>query len=452
MNRAFVEYFRCPEHLPVFETQGDQSAEEGYFRFGDAICYGHEAEGAPVPHANGPLPDVWPAATCEGGRVGLPFDLAEVVTNLRQERYRQPPPSTFQRITESAAVHTLYYQLRPALPVGVRKHVQRLRLNRWQDIPFPRWPVEVSVEAAMRGAMALVLKSTGLAEVPFVWFWPEGAPACAMVTHDVEGAAGAKFCGQLMDLDHTFGIRSAFEVVPDAPWDPSRVATRRLVEQLRHGGFEVNVHDLNHDGHLFRDRALFMRRAAEINRWAGEFSSRGFRAGAMYRRQEWFAALEFSYDMSVPNVAHLEPQRGGCCTVMPYFIGDVLELPLTIAQDYSVFHVLGDYSTRLWLEQIACIVEQNGLVSSITHPDYLIEPRARDVYVELLGHLRDLRDQDGLWVAPPAEIDGWWRTRQNLALISDGSGWRIRGPESERARVAYAKLDDDRVTYAVAAA
>ncbi len=111
----------------------------------------------------------------------------------------------------------------------------------------------------------------------------------------------------------------------------------------------------------------------------------------MYRRQDWFAALEFSYDMSVPNVAHLEPQRGGCCTVMPYFLGDVLELPLTTAQDYSLFHVLGDYSTTLWQEQIELILEHNGLISFIAHPDYLIEPRARDVYTDLLRLLVRLR-------------------------------------------------------------
>ena len=66
----------------------------------------------------------------------------------------------------------------------------------------------------------------------------------------------------------------------------------------------------------------------------------------MYREQGWFDAFEFSYDMSVPNAAHLEPQRGGCCTVMPYFVGDILELPLTTAQDYTLFHILNDYSTR----------------------------------------------------------------------------------------------------------
>ena len=122
--------------------------------------------------------------------------------------------------------------------------------------------------------------------------------------------------------------------------------------RLRARGFEVNLHDLNHDGHLFADQDAFLRHARRINDYAPEFGCRGFRSGAMYREQDWFEAFEFSYDMSVPNVAHLEPQRGGCCTVMPYFIGDLLELPLTTAQDYSLFHILGDYSTTLWKEQI----------------------------------------------------------------------------------------------------
>ena len=81
--------------------------------------------------------------------------------------------------------------------------------------------------------------------------------------------------------------------------------------------------------------------------------------------------------MSVPNGAHLEPQRGGCCTVMPYFVGKILELPLTTAQDYSLFFILGDYSTSLWRQQIATILEQNGLVSVIAHPDYLVGERER---------------------------------------------------------------------------
>ena len=136
-----------------------------------------------------------------------------------------------------------------------------------------------------------------------------------------------------------------------------------LAERLRRRGFEVNLHDLNHDGLLFYDRSEFLVRAAKINQYARQFKCDGFRSGAMYRQQQWYDAFEFSYDMSVPNVASLEPQRGGCCTVMPYFIGEILELPLTTVQDYSLFHILNDYSISLWTQQIEAIREQNGLIT-----------------------------------------------------------------------------------------
>ena len=151
--------------------------------------------------------------------------------------------------------------------------------------------------------------------------------------------------------------------------------------------------------------------------------------------------------MSVPNAAHLEPQRGGCCTVMPYFVGNLLELPLTTTQDYSLFHILGDYSTRLWETQIELITAQHGLVSVITHPDYLVGSRERAVYRDLLTSLVNLREQKQAWVALPGDINRWWRNRQRMKLVPTGEGWRIDGPDCARARVAYATLEDDRVVY-----
>ena len=100
----------------------------------------------------------------------------------------------------------------------------------------------------------------------------------------------------------------------------------------------------------------------------------------MYASRHGSAPSSSRYDMSVPNAAHLEPQRGGCCTVMPYFVGDILELPLTTIQDYSLFHILNDYSTTLWKEQIRLIRQNHGLISVITHPDYLTGEREREVY------------------------------------------------------------------------
>ena len=196
--------------------------------------------------------------------------------------------------------------------------------------------------------MRLALKAQRKSRIPFIWFWPDGAPACGMMTHDIEGQAGLDFCDELMDIDDAHGIKSSFQLIPEGRED----AWRRTAARLRERGFEVNLHDLNHDGQLFAGKETFLRQARRINEHAREFGCDGFRSGAMYREQDWFGAFEFSYDMSVPNAAHLEPQRGGCCTVMPYFVGDILELPLTTIQDYSLFYILNDYSTTLWKEQI----------------------------------------------------------------------------------------------------
>ena len=260
--------------------------------------------------------------------VNLPFDLDDVLRNLREERYPQDPAAYSEWITGSETLRQFYYFVRPVLPVGVRRHIQKIPLSDWRQILFPAWPVDVTVETLMESVMTLVLKNRG-GEIPFVWFWPDGAKSAVTVTHDVEGAAGGEFCDALMSLDDSYGIKAAFQIVPEG----RRALPAAMIERIRERGFEVNVHDLNHDGHLFSSREAFVERAARINEHARRLGAEGFRSGSMYREVEWFDALDLSYDMSVPNAAHLEPQRGGCCTVMPYFLGEMVEIPLTTVQD-----------------------------------------------------------------------------------------------------------------------
>jgi hypothetical protein len=263
------------------------------------------------------------------------------------------------------------------------------------------------------------------------------------MTHDVETAAGLDSCPQLMDLDDSFGIKSSFQIVPERRY---RVPQSAL-EDMRQRGFEVNVHDLNHDGRLMFDREEFLRRVQRINDYGREFGAQGFRSAAMYRNADWFDVLEFSYDMSIPNVGHLEPQQGGCCTVMPFFVGTMLELPVTATQDYSLFHILNDYSIRIWKEQIAAIRKKHGLISFVIHPDYNIDETARGVYTNLLEHIVKLRDEGETWIALPSEVNAWWRLRSELNLVRTGGSWRIEGKGKERARVTYAVLADDALTY-----
>jgi hypothetical protein len=132
---------------------------------------------------------------------------------------------------------------------------------------------------------------------------------------------------------------------------------------------------------------------------------------------------------------------------MPYFVGDILELPLTTTQDYSLFHVLGDYSVELWQQQIEAIAAENGLISFIVHPDYVRERRARQVYIGLLSELSGLREAGRIWMALPADVNRWWRNRARLTLARHGGKWVIEGEDAARARVAFASLAGDRVVY-----
>jgi len=266
------------------------------------------------------------------------------------------------------------------------------------------------------------------------------------MTHDVEHRAGRDFCSQLMDLDDSFGIKASFQIVPEERYPVSE----GFLGGITGRGFEINVHDLNHDGMLFGDHAEFLRRAKRINAYGKKYGAVGFRSGALLRNQHWLEALEFSYDMSVPSVGHLDSHRGGCCSVMPFFIGKILELPVTAIQDYTLFHILDDYSAGLWREQSEAISDKHGLVSFIVHPDYVIEKRARATYRVLLEHLARMRDERKTWIALPSEVDRWWRERSKLEVVSDGGGWRVEGQGKERARLAFADLSGDELTFTIA--
>jgi len=362
---------------------------------------------------------------------------------FRRERYAKDSVKSNATGGMKGLVRNAYYLARPLMPVGIRRHLQRMHLRGWEQIEFPRWPVDRTVEAIVENLLVASLKTHSLSKVPFIWFWPDGHKSCAIMTHDVETESGRDFCSELMDINDRREIKSSFQIVPEKRY----AVAPAFLNSIKDRGFEINVHDLNHDGHLFSQYDRFRNRADRINHYGREYGAAGFRAAVLYRNPDWLGALEFSYDMSFPNVAHLDPQRGGCCTIMPFFIGQILELPLTATQDYSLFHVLNDYSLDLWKRQIALVTEKHGLVSFIVHPDYIIENRARKTYENLLDYLALLRSDNQIWVPLPGEVNRWWRQRGKMTLRFESGKWSVHGEGSERARVAYGTLIDGKLQY-----
>jgi len=438
--RAFLDYFLCPSEFARFRVVPEATVSKGFFRFGPAVCFAdiatRSASNSPSKALFDALPGTRPSAS---GEICLPFDPEEAVKNLRLERYVARPRSDL-------LLHTFYYLLRPVLPPTMRQWLQRLVFRRRRTCAFPAWPIDCSVEDIFEQLMALTLHAPGVREIPFIWFWPDGNDSALMMTHDVEKQKGADHCGFLMDLDDSYGIKAAFQLIPQEAYK----GFDELVSQIRARGFEMNIHDLDHDGRLYEQKGLFEKRASKINKYGQQYGMEGFRSGSMHRNQEWFDMLDFQYDMSVPTVSHLEPQKGGCCTVTPYFVDDILELPLTTIQDHGLFYILLDRSIDLWKQQIETIMAHHGLISFIVHPDYITRPAETEQYRELLEHIQSLRETRSIWVALPGEINRWWRERSQMWLVSEGGHWQIRGCGSDRARLAFATLVEGKVTYRIA--
>jgi hypothetical protein len=435
--RAFLDYFCCPPECAPFQVVSNLPVGEGFFRFGPALCFGKTAAAS----CNAPteiLFDAFSTVEMSAGEVRLCFDPTQVVENLRRERYQVSGRSEH-------VLHTLYYLIRPIFPSLLRRSLQRA-IFRSRCSGFPAWPVDCSVEQILESLMALAIQATGTREIPFIWFWPDGNDAALMMTHDVEEKRGIEHCQMLMDLDESFGINAAFQLIPQGRYQE----TEEMVACIRARGFETNIHDLDHDGRLYEHAELFQRRARKINEYARKYGIRGFRAGSMHRNQDWFDMLDFQYEMSVPTVSHLEPQKGGCCTVTPYFVGSMLELPLTTLQDHGLFYILAERSIDLWKQQIEIISAHHGLISFIVHPDYIVHPRERALYRELLEYISRVRKERDIWLALPGDINDWWRQRSQMRLVREGDKWQIRGKGSERAQLAYAGIVDGRVTYRIA--
>lgn len=444
LGQALSDRYRCPENFVDFALSEPASQAKGFFRFGpQTICYGRSSSGPLGSRPQSALYDAIGDVRFNGATIHLPFDPTEIIDNLCLESYVGAPglAGSLERF-----LRKLYYSFRPVMSLSMRTLVQKFRARNWKKQSFPKWPVDTTVEDICETLLLMSMKASGVQSIPFVWFWPDGAAGCVAMTHDIETTAGRDFSAELMNVDDSFGIKGAFGVVPEGRYE----VTSNFIKSMRDRGFEVFIHDLNHDGRLFDKKEEFLRRASMINRYGSEFGAAGFRAAVLYRNPAWYEALEFSFDTSIPNVARLDPQRGGCCTVMPYFIRNVVEIPVTAIQDYTLFHILEERSIDLWKQQVDIILGKNGLVNFIVHPDYLIQDNKISVYKHLLSHLRELGGKKPIWFALPSEINRWWRERSKLSVIKDGDAWRIEGDAAGRARLAYAKNVGGKLVYELA--
>jgi len=202
--------------------------------------------------------------------------------------------------------------------------------------------------------------------------WPDGKKFAFVLLHDVDTFKGHEKVRDLAALEERLGFRSSFNFVPEGyPVSPE------LRAELKDRGFEVGVHGLVHDGRLFSNRELFLKRAAKINRYIKEWGAVGFSSPSMHHKLEWMHEIDMEYDISTFDTDPFEPQPDPARTIFPFWYQQspshrgFVEIPYTLAQDFTLFILLKEKDTSIWKQKLDWIAQKGGLALLDTHPDYM---------------------------------------------------------------------------------
>ena len=252
-----------------------------------------------------------------------------------------------------------YYRVKPFIPKSVRWLIRRSRIPGILRQSRGVWPINQSA-----GAM------------PAGWNgWPGGKQFALVFTHDVESKDGISNVRRLAELEMTHGFRSSFNFIPEGPYEDPVGLRNWLVEN----GFEVGVHDLNHDGQLYESRESFSRKAKQINQYLQDWNAVGFRSGFMLHQLDWLHELNILYDASTFDTDPFEPQPDGSETIFPFLVKPpveslsrgYVELSYTLPQDSTLFLLLRETSPRIWKQKLDWIRQHGGLALVNIHPDYM---------------------------------------------------------------------------------
>jgi peptidoglycan/xylan/chitin deacetylase (PgdA/CDA1 family) len=329
--------------------------------------------------------------------------------------------------THGKMARSAYYALKPLMPRFLQLALRRRYVEVQKTQVFPAWPIEEVVIARVEAYETTLAEQSPSGMFHRISYWPHGCRFAFAITHDVEWDSGLRHAPALLEIEKRLGFTSSWNLVPERyPID------WKIVDVLREAGNEIGIHGLKHDGRLFQSKRRFFSRLVKIQEYANAWGAAGFRSPSTLRNAEWMTAMEFEYDSSFPDTDPYEPQPGGCCSPWPYFLGNMVELPLTMPQDHTLYEILKHTDLGVWYEKVPWLEKVEGLVLINVHPDYMISDGRLRQYEDFLSWMKE---QSGMWNALPKDIAQWWRDRDKSNLVTTGGAWEVEGPAAERASV-----------------
>ena len=330
----------------------------------------------------------------EDSQVLLPVDLIKEY-NLKINETLNPKISSIYRFVTGLPIP---YTLSPARLRSFLFNVGNISHNNAYvdnlDLDALRYLLKASIEKA--SGKNLINKS-----------WKGHKYACT-ITHDVDTDRGSSRAYALKKLEEQYDIASAWFI----PTERYKLDSELLLNLVNHG--EVGVHGTKHDGKLISlSKEKTVKRLSEAKRKLEAIIGNdvvGFRAPLLQHNNSIIDSLgkaNYTYDTSIPTWEPKHPSTmkpRGIGTIYPLELNGILEIPVSIPQDYQMIKVLGmnpRQTVKNWdiIREIIC--KLGGLCTFLVHPDYEIADRENLLYYE---ELLNLVSDNQVLINTPREI------------------------------------------------
>ena len=279
--------------------------------------------------------------------------------------------------------------------------------------------------------------------LPFIrkTYWPNFAPACAIITHDIDTlnnppvgqklefvkyAMARKVKGQpyndnidnIKIIEKENGVNSSFYFFQD--YGKHQAHLKKVLKYLDKKD-EIALHGSQHSfqstEQLEKEKKTL--EAISTTKIDGiRQHGLNFMVPHTWRYQE---KAGFDYDLTHAYNDKFGFRAGTCHPFHPFDSltknrFNILELP-TSFMDWTVHHQGLDYSETIEkIKEICSVIEKyNGVFISIFHNLYINEKTCPDVtnsFVETIKYLKEKK----YWITTAKECSTWWRMRENAKL------------------------------------
>jgi len=221
-----------------------------------------------------------------------------------------------------------------------------------------------------------------------------------LFTHDIESKQGLINSLKLKKLEEQYDIRSTW-FIPSNKYE----LIPNIINSLSNYG-EIGIHGFRHNGRLYRlsddDMLSNLREAKEKLKNIIGREILGFRSPLLQFNSKICNNLkktQFLYDSSIPTWEPKNPltmKPHGIETVFPLILNKLIEIPVSVPQDYHMLKVLNyslEETVTRWLTINDQIKKMGGLSTFLVHPDYDFAKNENLVYYEeLLSRITSDKD------------------------------------------------------------